>query len=81
MTISSTCSRRRGVFNPKPTLTNEVRFGFNLGPALFLTGEQFPSAIYGGLLFSNPVNTFRAQGRYTNTYNFADQRFMGPWQA
>ena len=59
-------------YNPTATLTNEVRFGFNLAPALFLTGEQFPSAIYGGLLYSNPVNTFRAQGRYTNTYNFAD---------
>jgi hypothetical protein len=59
-------------FNPKSTLTNEVRFGFNFGPALFLTSEQFPSAIYGGLVFGNPVNTFRAQGRYTDTYNFAD---------
>jgi hypothetical protein len=67
---------------PKPTMTNEVRFGFNLAPALFLTNENFGSALYatasssssatGGLLFSNPVNTFRAQGRYTNTYNFAD---------
>src|SRR6185369_16331981 len=57
---------------PKSTLTNEVRYGFNKGPALFLTSEQFPSAIYGGLIYGNPVNTFRAQGRYTNTYNFAD---------
>jgi hypothetical protein len=53
-------------------MTNEVRFGFNLAPGLFLTSEEFPSAIYGGLIYSNPVNTFRAQGRYTNTYNFAD---------
>ena len=68
-------------YNPTATLTNEVRFGFNLAPALFLTSEQFPTALYAaattatpnvGLLFSNPVNTFRAQGRYTNTYNFAD---------
>jgi hypothetical protein len=58
--------------NPKPTVTNEVRFGFNLAPGLFLTNEQFPNAIYGGLIYANPVNTFRAQGRYTNTYNFAD---------
>jgi len=57
---------------PKPNLTNEVRFGFNRAPALFLTNENFGTALYGGLLFSNPVNTFRAQGRYTNTYNFAD---------
>ena len=58
--------------NPKPTVTNEVRFGFNLAPGLFLTSEQFPNAIFGGLIYGNPVNTFRAQGRYTNTYNFAD---------
>jgi Carboxypeptidase regulatory-like domain/TonB dependent receptor-like, beta-barrel len=57
---------------PKPTLTNEVRFGFNRAPALFLTNEDFGSNLFGGLIFSNPVNVFRAQGRYTNTYNFAD---------
>jgi hypothetical protein len=64
---------------PKANLTNEVRYGFNLAPALFLTNENFGSAIFanyvagtGGLIFSNPVNTFRGQGRFTNTYNFAD---------
>ncbi|HEY1494509.1 MAG TPA: hypothetical protein VGF49_08190, partial [Candidatus Solibacter sp.] len=57
---------------PKANLTNEVRYGFNLAPALFLTNENFGTALYGGLLFSNPVNTFRAQGRFTNTYNLAD---------
>ncbi len=59
-------------YNPKPTLTNEVRFGFNLAPALFLTSQDFGSAIVGGTIFSTPVATFRGQGRYTNTYNFAD---------
>ena len=57
---------------PKANLTNEVRYGFNLAPALFLTNENFGTALFGGLLFSNPVNTFRAQGRFTNTYNLAD---------
>ena len=67
---------------PKPTLTNEVRFGFNLAPALFLTNEKFGSYLFGavvgisaaggGLVFDDPVNTFRAQGRFTDTYNFAD---------
>ena len=57
---------------PKSTLTNEVRFGYNLAPALFLTNENFGTSLFGGLLFSNPVNTFRAQGRFTNTYHFAD---------
>ena len=57
---------------PKSTLTNEVRFGYNLAPALFLTNENFGTSLFGGLLFSNPVNTFRAQGRFTYTYHFAD---------
>jgi len=64
---------------PKANLTNEVRYGFNLAPALFLTNENFGSAIFanftagvGGLIFSNPVNVFRGQGRFTNTYNLAD---------
>ena len=59
-------------YNPTPTLTNEVRFGFNLAPALFLTNQNFGSDIIGGTIFSTPVATFRGQGRWTNTYNFAD---------
>ena len=31
---------------PKANLTNEVRYGFNLAPALFLTNENFGSAIF-----------------------------------
>src|SRR5262245_8646240 len=27
---------------------------------------------WGGTVFSTPVATFRSQGRYSNTYNFAD---------
>ena len=59
-------------YNPTPTMTNEVRFGFNLAPALFLTNQDFGNAIIGGTVFSTPVATFRGQGRWTNTYNFAD---------
>jgi hypothetical protein len=59
-------------YTPKSNLTNEARFGFNLAPALFLTSENFGSAIIGSTVFSTPVATFRGQGRYTNTYNFAD---------
>jgi hypothetical protein len=58
--------------NPKPNLTNEVRFGFNLAPGLFIASETMPQYFLGGLSFTNPVNTFRSQGRYTNTYNFSD---------
>jgi hypothetical protein len=59
-------------YSPKANLTNEVRFGFNRAPALFISGENFGNAIIGSTVFSTPVATFRSQGRYTNTYNFAD---------
>ena len=59
-------------YNPTPTLTNELRFGFNRAPALFISDENFGNAIIGSTLFSTPVATFRSQGRYTNTYNLND---------
>lgn len=59
-------------WSPKATLTNEVRFGFNRAPGDFLTSQQFGDYIVDGFVFSNPVNTFRSQGRATNTYNFAN---------
>ncbi len=55
-----------------PTLTNEVRGGFMRSDTSFLDSNQYPSAILGGLLFSNPVNTFLNQGRKVNTYSFQD---------
>ena len=59
-------------FVPTASLTNELRGGFNFAPAVFATNESFPSAIVTGFVFSNPLNTFRAQGRDTNTYNLND---------
>ncbi len=59
-------------WNPAPSITNELRGGFNLAPGLFLTSEKFPGAILDGFSFSNPLNTFRGQGRYTDTYNYMD---------
>jgi hypothetical protein len=57
-------------FSPTPGFTNELRGGFNLTPAKFLTDETFGRAIFTLPLVSNPINTFRAQGRQTDTYNF-----------
>src|SRR5262249_38053669 len=56
------------------TFTNELRGGYNLAPVIFLASEDFGDAIIGiaGGLFGNPLNTFRTQGRNTNTYNFLD---------
>ncbi len=57
---------------PTATLTNELRGGMNLAPAVFATNEKFPTAIITGFSFNNPLNTFRAQGRDTNTYALND---------
>jgi hypothetical protein len=59
-------------FTPTPALTNELRGGFNLVPAIFDTSQIFPSAIISLTEWSNPLNTYRAQGSYTNTYNLND---------
>ena len=59
-------------FTFTPSLTNELRGGFNLAPAIFATNQQFPTAIVTGFVFNNPLNTFRGQGRNTNTFNIND---------
>lgn len=59
-------------FTPTSTLTNELRGGLNFAPAVFATNQQFGSSIIDGFLFNNPLNTFRSQGRNTNTYNIND---------
>jgi hypothetical protein len=57
---------------PTARLTNELRGGFNLAPGIFNTTEQFPRAILVGMVYSNPLNLFRDQGRFTNTYSLQD---------
>lgn len=59
-------------WNPKPTLTNEVRFGFNLAPATFDVSGTLPAYLITGTSFTSPVNTFMPQGRFTNTYHVSD---------
>ena len=60
-------------YNPLPTLTNELRVGFNLAPALFVAQPAGPGFFVTGMSYSNPVNTFLSQGRFTDTYNGADK--------
>jgi hypothetical protein len=60
-------------YNPLPTLTNELRLGFNLAPALFVSQPEGPGFFVTGMSYSNPINTFLSQGRYTNTYNGSDK--------
>jgi hypothetical protein len=66
-------------WNPVPTFTNEARGGFNSAPGIFYSGEDFGSGIFVLPLVGNPVNTFRDQGRYTDTYNYQNNSnwFLG----
>jgi len=59
-------------WNPRPTLTNELRGGFNLAPGIFAKDGTYPEYFLAGLVFTNPVSTVEAEGRYTNTYQLAD---------
>lgn len=59
-------------WNPIPTMTNELRGGFNLAPAVFATTSSYPSYFVDGAYWSNPVNEFLPQGRFTNTYHIND---------
>ncbi len=66
-------------WNPKATVTNEVRFGFNLAPAYFLTAQNFSSGYLidsfntpGFLPFTNPNPNFLPQGRNTHTWVWQD---------
>jgi hypothetical protein len=63
-------------WSPKPALTNEVLFGFNLAPVSFLADQNIPTFFVTGMNFTDPENTFLTQGRNTDTWNFADN---GTW--
>jgi hypothetical protein len=55
-------------------LTNELRGGFNLAPIIFENENtsKFPKYFISGTVFTYPLNSFRTQGRNTNTYNIND---------
>lgn len=55
-----------------PTLTNELRGGFNRGPGDFNVRNEYSPYTLSGLIFDNPSNTFMKQGRDTNTYTLQD---------
>ncbi len=59
-------------WNPKPNVTNELRFGFNWAPSIFVAAQDIPQYFVTGMNFTNPVNTYRTQGRNTDTYHFSD---------
>jgi hypothetical protein len=55
-----------------PSLTNELRGGYNLAPGIFASSQAFPSAFIIPALIDNPIDTFQNQGRFTNTYSISD---------
>ncbi|MCI0622398.1 MAG: TonB-dependent receptor [Acidobacteria bacterium] len=59
-------------WNPDAAFTNELQGGFNRSQLNFRTSEEFGPFIVDGSIGTNPVNTFRAQGRGTETYTLAD---------
>jgi hypothetical protein len=59
-------------WNPASRFTNEARGGFNFAPLTFHTSQEFGDRITTGMIYSNPVSTFRSQGRNTDTFNLMD---------
>lgn len=59
-------------WNPEAALTNELQGGFNRARVAFRTSEQFSSFLVEPSFFVNPVNSFRAQGRSTETLTLSD---------
>ncbi len=59
-------------WSPKSNFTNEVRFGFDLAPAIFTSTQAFGPTIITGTDFTNPLPNFFNQGRYTNTWDWGD---------
>lgn len=62
-------------WNPNSTITNEVRFGFNIAPAYFLTNQNFSSGYTidsGAFPFTGPDPNFLPQGRDTHTWSWQD---------
>ena len=57
---------------PRPTLTNELRGGFNLSPLTFKNRQQFPAFFVTGMNFSSPLNSTYPEGRYNNSYQLQD---------
>jgi hypothetical protein len=63
-------------WSPNGSITNELRFGFNLAPAFFLTSQKFGSYVLDDttqpLAFTDPNPNFLPQGRNTRTWTALD---------
>ena len=54
------------------SFVNEVRGGIFTSEVPFDKTDETPSFFFGGLLVTNPENTFLSQGRNTKAFNFQD---------
>ena len=59
-------------FSPTPTLTNELRGGFNKTPANWVSREETPSFLLASANFTLPVNPKLPESRTVDTYSFQD---------
>jgi hypothetical protein len=61
-------------WNSSANITNEVRFGFNLAPAIFATTQDFskPGYLLSGFATTLPTPDFQPQGRNTHTWVWKD---------
>lgn len=65
-------------WSPTASLTNEVRFGFDLAPATFNTSQKFGPFFVDNtnLAFTSPDPNFFFQGRNTHTWSWQDNANM-----
>jgi hypothetical protein len=59
-------------WNPAPTVTNELRGGFNKTPAVWVSREQMPTFLLGSASFTLPVNPKLPESRTVDNYSFQD---------
>ena len=59
-------------WTPKPTFTNEVRFGFDLAPINSLTNQKFGAFTVSNLLFNNPDQNEFPSNRMPHTWSWQD---------
>jgi hypothetical protein len=60
-------------WNPTPTLTNELRGGFNYNYVPFEVRTKLPSSLVAGFFFTSPIETAElGEGRDFHQYNLQD---------
>lgn len=59
-------------YNPVPTITNELRGGFNKIPATWIYRGDQPQFVFSGLNFTTPQNPKLPESRSVDTYMFQD---------